>query len=231
MSSGRTDRRPREVLGDLSPGRSTAHPAGRRTAAPPPGVQRQRPTAAGLGSVTATTDGSGARELDFGMAGDWASWRPDGRQIAFRGQPGDGARPAFIADADGTNVRSIWPSPPRYVDPSMASAGRRTGRALSFIERADRSGHRLADRHRGHRRDGIGDGPSPDEVRRRDSLDEMHPDWSPDSTYIAFQMEKDGGQTRSPSRGPMEPVSAWSAQDGRPERPRLHLVTRWAHGS
>ena len=40
----------------------------------------------------AMADGSGSRVLDGTGPADMASWRPDGRQIAFRSQPGDGSQ-------------------------------------------------------------------------------------------------------------------------------------------
>ena len=44
----------------------------------------------GLRFAVVNADGSGSRELDLGYAADYGSWRPDGRQIVFRGQIGDG---------------------------------------------------------------------------------------------------------------------------------------------
>ena len=53
------------------------------------------------------SDGSGSRTLDLqGIYAVSGSWRPDGRQIAFVGYQA-GALAAFIADADGTNVRPL----------------------------------------------------------------------------------------------------------------------------
>ena len=52
-------------------------------------------------------DGSGSRELALGRAADYAGWRPDGGQVVFRGALDDGNSGAFIADADGTNVRQL----------------------------------------------------------------------------------------------------------------------------
>ena len=57
----------------------------------------------------ARTDGSGSRTLDLGTPADLASWRPNGRQLVFRGQPGDGTQAAavYLADADGSNARRL----------------------------------------------------------------------------------------------------------------------------
>ena len=54
------------------------------------------------------SDASGSRRLDVGdlREPDSASWRPDGRQIAFRGHDESGAG-AFLADSDGSNVRKL----------------------------------------------------------------------------------------------------------------------------
>ena len=52
-------------------------------------------------------DGSGSRELALGRVADYAGWRPDGRHVVFRGRLDDGKSGAFIADADGTNVRQL----------------------------------------------------------------------------------------------------------------------------
>jgi Tol biopolymer transport system component len=53
------------------------------------------------------SDGSGHRTFDVDRAADYVSWRPNGRHILFRGQLDDGTAGAFIADADGTNVRQL----------------------------------------------------------------------------------------------------------------------------
>ena len=83
----------------------TASP-GRRTAAPSSSTSR-RPTTPASGWRSSRQTGPESRELSLGRAADWASWRPDGRQVAFRGALGDGTSGAFIADADGMNVRRL----------------------------------------------------------------------------------------------------------------------------
>ena len=72
-------------------------------------------------------DGTGFRELDVGRAADWASWRPDGRHIAFRGSLGDGTSAAFIAEGDGSNVRRL-PIETSAGPISKGSPGHPTGR-------------------------------------------------------------------------------------------------------
>lgn len=136
-------------------------------------------------------DGSGSRSLDVGRAADWASWRPGGRHIAFRGALGDGTSAAFIADADGTNVRRLpiessaltdfeglrWSPDGTHL--SFMSDGRlggTTGWQIGVAE-IDADGDLAA--HRRLKFD-------------PDSGEEMLPTWSPDSTQLAFILEKSG---------------------------------------
>ena len=65
----------------------------RRQFAPRQATRQRRP-APGLRLAVVEPMALGSRELDIGMAADWASWRPDGRHIAFRGQRGRRTRPA-----------------------------------------------------------------------------------------------------------------------------------------
>lgn len=140
-------------------------------------------------------DGSGSRELALGMAADWASWRPDGRHVAFRGQLGDGTSAAFIADADGTNVRRLpidttdlvdfeglsWtPDGTRLSFMSAGSLGGTTMRWQIGIAAID-GGGTLTDL-RWLRLDPMSDG-------------ELYPAWSPDGSQFAFILEK-GGRRR-----------------------------------
>ena len=136
-------------------------------------------------------DGSGIRELEVGRAADWASWRPGGRHIAFRGQLGDGTVAAFIADANGTNVRRLpieatqptdfeglrWS--PDGTQLSFMSDGRlggTTGWQIGVAE-IDADGDLAA--HRRLKFD-------------PDSGEEMLPTWSPDSSQFAFILGKSG---------------------------------------
>ena len=62
----------------------------------------------GLQAAIVNADGSGSHALDVGMTADYASWRPNGEQIVFRGHDlAAGTSSAFIADADGTNIRRL----------------------------------------------------------------------------------------------------------------------------
>lgn len=51
-------------------------------------------------------DGSGGEVLEATPA-EFAAWRPDGQQIAFRSQPGDGTSAVYLADADGSDIRRL----------------------------------------------------------------------------------------------------------------------------
>ena len=135
-------------------------------------------------------DGSGYREVDLGRAVDWASWRPGGRHLAFRGASGDATSGAFIADADGTNVRRLPMETAARTD-FEGLAWSPDGTRLSFMSDGKDAGMgwqiRVADI------DAMGDLTA---LRRLHfdpaSFDEMLPVWSPDSTQFAFILEKEG---------------------------------------
>jgi Tol biopolymer transport system component len=137
------------------------------------------------------SNGSGFRELDVGRAADWASWRPGGTHIAFRGQLGDGMSAAFIADGDGSNVRRL---PMETVSPTdfEGLAWSPDGTHLSFMSDGSLGGVSgwqigVADI------DSAGDLTALRRVRfDPDAFDEMLPVWSPDSTRFAFIIEKEG---------------------------------------
>jgi len=140
----------------------------------------------GFRLAVVNADGSGSHELDLGMQADWASWRPGGRHIVFRGQPGDGKSAAFIADADGTNVRKL----PIETSGELDLEGLNwspDGTHLGFMSGSREAGWQI----------GIAD-IDPDgaltAVRPLKfdpaSFDEMLPAWSPDSTQFAFILMK-----------------------------------------
>jgi Tol biopolymer transport system component len=130
--------------------------------------------------------GSGSRELDIGMPADWASWRPGGRHIVFRGGPGDGKSAAFIADADGTNVRKLPIETSGEVD-LEGLIWSPDGMHLSFMSGSREGGWQI----------GIADIDPAGELNAvrplkfdPASFDEMLPAWSPDSTQFAFILMK-----------------------------------------
>lgn len=141
----------------------------------------------GFRLAVVNADGSGIRSLDVGTAADWASWRPGGRQLAFRGQVGDGTAAVFIADADGSNLRRL---------PIESSGGldfeglgwSPDGTHLGFMSGARDAGWQIR----------VADiGPDGDLTAYRplkfdpESFDEMLPAWSPDSSQFAFILMKD----------------------------------------
>ena len=149
----------------------------------------------GLKVAVVNADGSGAHGLDVGMTADYASWRPDGSQIVFRGHDiAGGTSSAFIVDSEGRNPRRLDIETTQDVD-FEGLAWSPDGRHLSFMSAGSLGG---ADGPPGWQI-GIADidqqGLVTDLRRMRfdkESFDEMHAAWSPDSTYLAFQMEKEG---------------------------------------
>ena len=141
----------------------------------------------GFRLAVVNADGSGSHEIDVGTAADWASWRPGGRHIAFRGQPGNGRSAAFIADADGTNVRRL----PIETSGELDLEGMNwspDGTHLGFMSGSREDGWQI----------GIADiDPEGQLTAVRplkfdpEAFDEMLPAWSPDSTQFAFIQMKD----------------------------------------
>jgi Tol biopolymer transport system component len=144
----------------------------------------------GLRIAVANADGSGSHELDVGTAADYATWRPDGRQIVFRGIDLKASRPSvFIVQADGTNIRRLDIDAAQDVDfenlawspdgahlsfMSDGSLGGVTGWQITIAD-IDQAGN-LTALHR--------------LKLDKDSSDERAPVWSPDSTQVAFLLEK-----------------------------------------
>jgi Tol biopolymer transport system component len=137
-------------------------------------------------------DGTGSRAIDVGRAADWASWRPDGRHIAFRGQLEDGTSGAFIADADGTNVRRL---PMESGDPVdfEGLAWSPDGTRLSFMSGGALAGTTM------RWQIGIADIATDGTLtgHRYIRLDEgagaeMLPAWSPDGSQLAYIVDKGG---------------------------------------
>lgn len=145
----------------------------------------------GFRLAVVNADGSGSRELDVGRAADWASWRPDGRHIAFRGQSGNDRSAAFIAAADGTNVRQL-PIETAGLADFEGLRWSPDGSHLSFMSDGRLGGTTgwqigIADI------DASGDLTSLRRLRfDPESNDEMLPSWSPDSTQFAFILARSG---------------------------------------
>jgi Tol biopolymer transport system component len=133
-------------------------------------------------------DGSGSRTLDVGRPADYASWRPDGRHIVFRGQLPSGTAGLFIADADGTNVRQLPVEAVDFVD-FEGLGWSPDGNHLSYMSAG-------VDGVRGWQiniADIDADGTMTELRPLRldpDSSHERNPVWSPDGTQLAFLLEK-----------------------------------------
>ena len=141
----------------------------------------------GLRLAVVNADGSGSRHLDVGVAADWASWRPGGRHLAFRGQIPNGTVGAFIADADGTNVRRL----------PIDATGDLDFEGLNWSPDGTRLGFMSGSREAGWQI-GVADiAPTGELTASRalkfdpESFDEMLPAWSPDSSQFAFILMKD----------------------------------------
>ena len=144
----------------------------------------------GLTAAVVNADGSGLRELATGMTTDYATWRPDGRQIVFRGHDLDAdTSSAFIIDADGKNLRRLdidttqdvdfenlgWSPDGKHLSFMSAGVGGVSGWQINIAD-IDADGNLTALR--------------PLKLDP-DSTGEHGPSWSPDSSQVAFLLEKD----------------------------------------
>jgi Tol biopolymer transport system component len=137
-------------------------------------------------------DGSGSRELSLGRVADWAGWRPDGRHVAFRGRLDDGKSGAFIAQADGTNVRQLPIETTDLVDFEGLSWSP-DGTRLSFMSAGVLAGTGM-NWQIGIATIDVGGTMSDLEWLKLDpaSRGETYPYWSPDSSQFVSIVEKSG---------------------------------------
>lgn len=156
------------------------------------------------------TDGSGTTDFDLGMPADLPTWHPDGRQLAFRGQPGDGTQAAavYLVNADGSNLRRLDLGPPvtDQVVEFEGLAWSPDGAHLSYMRDAAVDG---ALGWRIHVADVDPTGVVTDVRQLRlhpESTQEMLPVWSPDGTRIAFILERHG--TRQIAVAPVDGSAA-----------------------
>ena len=135
-------------------------------------------------------DGSGSRDLELGTSADYASWRPNGEHIVFRGHDLEAGTSAFIANADGTNIHRLdipatqdvdfenlgWSPNGEHLAWMSAGVDGVTGWQINIAD-IDAAGN-LTDLR-------------PLKLDP-DSSDERNPGWSPDSSKLSFLQEKDG---------------------------------------
>jgi Tol biopolymer transport system component len=145
----------------------------------------------GLTASIVNADGSGVHELATGMTTDYATWRPDSRQIVFRGHDLDAdTSSAYLIEPDGTNMQRLDIGSVGDVD-FEGMTWSPNGEHLSFMSAGELSGSKgwqinVADIGA----DGSLTALHP--LRFDPGADhEYYPSWSPDSKKLAFMHEKD----------------------------------------
>ena len=205
-----------------APGRIQRHTVVARREPPSSSTSRRR-TITGFRFAVVNADGSGVpRARSRQWQPTTRSWRPDGEHIVFRGQLDDGTAGRSSPTPTGRTCASCR-STPSISSTSRAWAGRPTAKHLSFMS-AGVDGVtgwqiNIADIDA----DGNMTGLRPLKLDP-DSTDEQQPSWSPDSSQLAFLLEKDFKRQVGIFNADGSGFRLVGPGDVRVEHPRLHLV-------
>jgi TolB protein len=138
-----------------------------------------------------SANGSRRRTLVLATAGEYPSWSPDGRWIAYARNSGGSSHDIWIVSCDGAEARRLTSSPDYEMAPSWSPDGRQI-----LFARGDASGDRQIWVMR------------PDGSKKRrvthSEHDDFFSDWSPDGRMIVFTrngalftMRRDGSHQKS----------------------------------